>query len=126
MLNDKHAELTQFSVELQELASDLEKKNEEITSHLKQQEYVVSEEVKKFEPVTFKEEVTLPPVEWEDDEESDTQEEVSEDKVDFNHNEAILSLHKEGKNSVEIAKELSLGLGEVQLVIGLYEGKRKK
>ena len=45
---------------------------------------------------------------------------------DFNHSEAVLALYKEGKSGMDIARELSLGLGEVQLVIGLYEGKRRQ
>lgn len=39
-----------------------------------------------------------------------------------NSNEKILQLHKEGKSNVAIAKELGLGIGEVKLVIDLFEG----
>ncbi len=39
-----------------------------------------------------------------------------------NSNERILQLHNEGKSNVAIAKELGLGLGEVKLVIDLFEG----
>lgn len=39
-----------------------------------------------------------------------------------NSNEEILRLHKEGKSNVVIAKELGLGVGEVKLVIDLFEG----
>jgi len=38
-----------------------------------------------------------------------------------NNNEEILKLHKAGKSNVAIAKELSLGVGEVQLVIDLFK-----
>ncbi len=38
-----------------------------------------------------------------------------------NHNEKILALHNEGKSNVAIAKELGLGVGEVKLVIDLYQ-----
>lgn len=38
-----------------------------------------------------------------------------------NHNRRIIELAVEGKNAVEIAKELSLGVGEVQLVLGLSQ-----
>lgn len=37
-----------------------------------------------------------------------------------NKNEQILLLYKEGMNEVEIAKKLDCGLGEVRLVLGLY------
>lgn len=36
--------------------------------------------------------------------------------------EKILNLHQAGMSDVAIAKELDLGVGEVKLVIGLYEG----
>ncbi|MBQ7955842.1 MAG: hypothetical protein IJ282_08825 [Lachnospiraceae bacterium] len=39
-----------------------------------------------------------------------------------NNNERILELHSQGKSNVAIAKELGLGVGEVKLVIGLFEG----
>lgn len=39
-----------------------------------------------------------------------------------NNNDKILRLHKEGKSNVAIAKELGLGVGEVKLVIDLFEG----
>ncbi len=39
-----------------------------------------------------------------------------------NSNERILKLHAEGKSNVAIAKELGLGIGEVKLVIDLFEG----
>ena len=38
-----------------------------------------------------------------------------------NNNEKILKLHKMGKSNVAIAKELGLGVGEVQLVIDLFK-----
>lgn len=39
-----------------------------------------------------------------------------------NNNERILALHKAGKSNMTIAKELGLGIGEVKLVIDLFEG----
>lgn len=39
-----------------------------------------------------------------------------------NNNEDILRLHYEGKSNLDIAKELGIGLGEVQLVIDLFQG----
>lgn len=38
-----------------------------------------------------------------------------------NNNERILELHKEGKTNMIIAKELGLGVGEVKLVIDLFQ-----
>ncbi len=39
-----------------------------------------------------------------------------------NKNEQILELHAAGKSNMAIAKELGLGIGEVKLVIDLFEG----
>ena len=39
-----------------------------------------------------------------------------------NSNERILELHEAGKSNMAIAKELGLGIGEVKLVIDLFEG----
>ncbi len=39
-----------------------------------------------------------------------------------NNNEKILELHKAGRSNMAIAKELGLGIGEVKLVIDLFEG----
>ena len=39
-----------------------------------------------------------------------------------NNNRRILEMHREGKTNIAIAKELGLGLGEVKLVIDLFEG----
>lgn len=121
MLNDKHTELTGFSAKLQNLAKDLEKKNEEITEHLTKQD--VWEDIREIqmpingEPVIFQTEET---------EDEIPEEESINNPEESNHNARILELHKEGKSTIDIARELALGLGEVQLVIGLYEGKKKK
>lgn len=37
-----------------------------------------------------------------------------------NNNEKILEMHRQGKSTVAIARELGLGVGEVKLVIDLY------
>lgn len=38
-----------------------------------------------------------------------------------NNNEKILEMHRQGKSNVAIARELGLGVGEVKLVIDLFE-----
>lgn len=45
-----------------------------------------------------------------------------DEPVGRNKNDRILELKKEGKSNVAIAKELGLGVGEVKLVIDLFEG----
>lgn len=43
-----------------------------------------------------------------------------------NNNDKVLKLHKQGKSNVAIAKQLGLGIGEVKLVIDLFENKSRK
>lgn len=43
-----------------------------------------------------------------------------------NNNEKILEMHKQGKSTVAIAKELGLGVGEVKLVIDLYKADKNR
>lgn len=40
-----------------------------------------------------------------------------------NSNDIILEMHKNGSSIIEIAKQLGLGVGEVKLVIDLYQGE---
>jgi len=44
------------------------------------------------------------------------------DGGEANSNDRILALHKAGKSNMAIARELGLGIGEVKLVIDLFEG----
>lgn len=44
------------------------------------------------------------------------------DSNEANSNDQILELHKAGKSNMAIARELGLGIGEVKLVIDLFEG----
>ncbi len=45
-----------------------------------------------------------------------------EEESGRNNKERILTLHRKGMSNVAIAKELALGVGEVKLVIDLFEG----
>ena len=47
---------------------------------------------------------------------------LGSDEQNRNSNDRILTLHKAGKSNMAIAKELGLGIGEVKLVIDLFEG----
>ena len=40
-----------------------------------------------------------------------------------NNNQMILDLYAKGKSNIEIAKELGLGIGEVRLVIDLFNSR---
>lgn len=47
------------------------------------------------------------------------------DRQNYNNNERIVGLYREGKTAVEIARELELGIGEVKLVIDLFMSHKK-
>ena len=49
--------------------------------------------------------------------------EIPEEVPALSKNEQILQLYREGKDEVEIAKTLDCGLGEVRLVLGLYNNE---
>lgn len=100
MLNDKHDELTS-------LAGDLNQLEEKARQVLSDRDIIMQPE---------KKEESLPeePLEKPEQEE---QEELE------NHNRQILGLFHDGRTQVEIARELGLGLGEVKLVIDLYQGE---
>ncbi|MGN0401001.1 MAG: DUF6115 domain-containing protein [Acetatifactor sp.] len=47
------------------------------------------------------------------------------DEEGHNNNQKILELHNQGKSNVVIARELGLGVGEVKLVIDLFQNQQK-
>lgn len=55
-------------------------------------------------------------------ESSEKEQSMLQDSGDFK--KQILEMHKSGMDETEIAKELSMGVGEVKLVIGLFEGAK--
>lgn len=119
MLNDKHTELTKLSAEMQKLSNDIENRDESITNRLQRME-IEKEIEKREETINFAAAVSdgqdnIFPKEFDDLEEDES-----------NHNKKILRLYKQGKSIIEIAREMELGLGEVQLVIGLYKGDKNK
>ena len=44
-------------------------------------------------------------------------------EANSNSNEIILEMHRNGNSIIDIAKQLGLGVGEVKLVIDLYQGE---
>lgn len=67
-------------------------------------------------------EKTEMPEEWDGNRESAVLPAVDElPDEGLNSNDIILEMHKQGKSNVAIAKELGLGVGEVNLVIDLFE-----
>ncbi len=115
MLNDKHKDLSEFAGKLQELADRVSKMDLNIEKEVQAQQPVV-------EPVVMHDEK-------DENDENDAfatfvaQQQTSNLNV-MNNNDSILTLHKRGMTDIDIARELGLGLGEVKLVIDLFEKGR--
>ncbi len=114
MLNDKQTETA-------EMVSDLQRYAKQI------REFNMEEALEKMETaanviVTKPEKEIAQPVAEENVKEEGVEVEQKETVAPnlLNKNEQILLLYKEGKDEVQIAKELGCGLGEVRLVVGLY------
>lgn len=110
MLNDKHSELTELAGDLQHFSSSMKDTENEILAHLSMKAEEIESKALNFEAPT---------------EEEVNKQLFEEEEPDKRSNEEILRLHKLGKTDVEIAKSLGRGLGEVKLVIGLYQEEEK-
>jgi DNA-binding NarL/FixJ family response regulator len=117
MLNDKHEELTKLAGELSEFSANMKSTQDEVLARLAQTAEDVEEKLNDTDKIEEDELLSESIKNGKTNTDSD-------DKA--NHNVDILRLHKSGKNNVEIAKELGLGLGEVKFVIGLYRNNVKE
>lgn len=136
MLNDKHENIKSTAVEVDMAVKAASKEVSELKETINAvPEPKVIEIVKETVKEVAKDEIKFEPLET--SQKQEPQEKVSEAiattatpdvEISFatlgmeNSNEEILRLHKEGKSNVAIAKELGLGVGEVKLVIDLFEG----
>lgn len=117
MLNDKHSELTKYAGNLAQLAIHLEELQENIQKTLEQSDDIIENAAQtSVKPVKMPEPVSPGP---EPKEEAPVIPQKVEDET-ISHNQMILNMYRKGKNAVDIAKELGLGVGEVKLVIGLF------
>ncbi len=115
MLNDKETTLKNtvrdieaVKVSVRKMADNVENDVQGWENEIKlsQEEETVPAEDKKEQP---SQETVL---EMEDAEEEDQR----------SNREKILELYRQGKSNIEIAKRLNLGVGEVNLVLGLFKG----
>ena len=110
MLNDKHAELTGLATDLQKIAANVKSIQDGLAKKKAPEPVPVARPESVEEKVEIKEQ-KIPVVKKKEN--PDTEE---------NHTGKILEMRKKGMQSVEIAKALGVGLGEVNLVLGLYKG----
>ncbi len=114
MLNDKQQSIKETAAEVTQTVKYAEKEPAKRTKNIKPVEDVATADI------------IMPDIQQKDvsaKENSPILNFIPEGEIDGkNNNDRILELHKQGKSNVAIAKELGLGVGEVKLVIGLFEG----
>lgn len=118
MLNDKHAETAEIVGDLQKYAKQISEFD--MDAAIARMDAAANNVVSSAPEEKSSSRAEGAPNNIEETASIDTMSE-SETKIDgLNKNEQILLLYKEGMNEVEIAKALDCGLGEVRLVLGLY------
>lgn len=119
MLGDKEKELKLLVEQVDTLKQEIRDTSEESRQMLEEAVKVSQENQKQPDP--FEETMQSIDEMEVDFEELEQEQTTSEDE---NANEIILELKKSGMSIIEIAKQLGLGVGEVKLVVDLYEGGR--
>lgn len=109
MLNDKHTELTGLATDLQKIAANVKSIQEGMAKKKQRSQHLCQS--RNRQQKSGDKRAGSPGLKKE--EEPETEE---------NHTGRILEMRKKGMQSVEIAKALGVGLGEVNLVLGLYKG----
>lgn len=114
MLNNKHANIKDTVSKMDQAVKAAESQAKIKTEELREQQMEKTAEEK---PVEVQE--NTEPMESAGSPEIGFMGETAEEGQ--NNNEKILEMHRQGKSTVAIAKELGLGVGEVKLVIDLYK-----
>ena len=115
MLNNKHIQLKNTAAEINHKVEDVKAELE--TTKIEQVLEVTEEEIKKVVTEDVEEQKAM----VSDLEIIDLDLENENETETGNNKEMILKLHTEGKSKIDIAKTLGLGIGEVKLVIDLFE-----
>ncbi len=108
MLNDKEKEVKDLTVEAEQKISELKKAND-----MALEAYVKEEVIPEIEE----------PVELDEPEPEPELPEAEPEETEDNTNDIILEMKRNGMSIMEIARELGMGVGEVKLVVDLYQGK---
>lgn len=120
MLNDKHTSLKKTVTVVEKKAKEAEAIAKEAFHTLQPEVVIPAEDVKPASAAEKK----LPGIQEQKKDHLEADDIEMTDKNLINSNETILSLYKQGKDKVQIARELGLGVGEVELVIGLFKEKK--
>lgn len=150
MLNDKHTELTDFTSGLTQQLSDLKAQEEEITNGFLEQlknQATIQVQNQKAQAAAAEQAAQKPFSGAASQKELSPEQEASMDassaqaaqaaanepagqktadteaaEKEINVKDEIIRLYEQGRDSVAIAKNLGLGVGEVRLILGLYKG----
>lgn len=136
MLNDKHVELTKFSSGLTKQLQDLKEQEEELTNYyleqLKQHKPQIQAEPVPIKPSPAPAKAAQPKAKNQKAAQAEDmmpaadammpQQAEAEPEAETNVRREILKLYGKGMDSVAIAKQLGVGVGEVRLILELYKG----
>lgn len=113
MLNDKHTELTELAAQLKQFTEQVRNTENEVLETIATAAKDAERKTTEPEPAEEQGDVAVSA--------DVSPEQQAQDQN--NHNMRILALHQQGYSPVEIARELGIGLGEINLVIGLFKGE---
>lgn len=136
MLNDKQENITNIVSEIQAQESILRNIKSSVDDKLKELDELQitlsekQEEIKENEKLHFESDVKSLKeafIQKLDESENETlNETTSTQKESTSSKEAVkntvISMHKDGYSEVEIAKKCGIGIGEIKLILGLYDG----
>lgn len=144
MLNNKHTQVknaaAEINIKVEDAKADLQNTIqeqfaplpiEEMHTEVQSQELISEEKQAEIESVPSKKAMpkkktpakkTVSHKEVNEEAKSDIEIQFDPELNMGNNKDMILQLHKEGKSNMAIAKSLGLGVGEVKLVIDLFEG----
>lgn len=138
MLNAKHDNLKNTATEVEQRVREAEIASREVEAVTREAEValreteaatqmarqVVAPAFQTLQSGTAETEADIQPEE--DEGEEKEQQELQGTESYSNKNDIILELHRQGRSDVTIARQLGLGVGEVKLVIDLFEGSNNR
>lgn len=138
MLNAKHDNLKNTATEMEQKLKEAEIASREVEAVTREAEMALRETEAATQmarqvmtpafqalqaQVIAEEETDQPQPSPEEELSEQPQQELQGTENYSNKNDRILELHRQGRSDVAIAKALDLGVGEVKLVIDLFEGR---
>ena len=125
MLNAKHDSLKNTASEMERKVKEAEIASREVEAVTREAEIALRETEAATQMVRQVVAPAFQTIAEETEEEIpvQSQQELQGTESYSNKNDKILELHRQGRSDVTIAKQLDLGVGEVKLVIDLFEGR---